>query len=79
MSLSAIRSGIPPIAQSLNADTNDALSSAASQVGSNDGMIAQAEAVAKDNILRQIRATDWTSGIKTEKDLLQKGVSLAKA
>jgi hypothetical protein len=79
MSLSAIRSGIPPIAQSLNADTLDALNSAASQVGSNNGLIAQAEAVAKDNILRQIRATDWTSGIKTEKDLLAKGVSLAKA
>ena len=79
MALDLIRSGIPSIVQNLSANTQEALNSAADQVGSNDGMIARAEAVAKDNILRQIRATDWTSGIKTEKDLLAKGVSLAKA
>ena len=79
MSVNAASQGIYGISDSLYRQADGVLSGAGSTQALQDQLAGQAQDVAISNLEEQVKAGDWQAGIRTEKQLLSNGVSLAKA
>lgn len=79
MSVPLLSSNISGISNSLVQQAIDVLSNQSATLALKDQLAQQTQDFAIRNLAEQVSAGDWQAGIRTEKELLSKGVSLASA
>lgn len=79
MSIQRAGQAINNISNKLYTEADNALSGAGGISQLQAQLIQQAQQTAINNLQEQLKAGDWQAGIRTEKQLLSNGVSLAKA
>ncbi|MCE2928118.1 MAG: hypothetical protein LW817_00620 [Candidatus Caenarcaniphilales bacterium] len=77
--INIVRSGLTGVRGNLDTQTLSVINNAASKQSQMNQIAQRAEQITLQNMQEQLSAQNWAAGIKTEKDLLSQGLSLAKA